>query len=266
MQKTAIVTGGNRGIGFGIARCLARDGWRLAVCATREESACAEALAALRGTGTEVLYCRMNVADAGARTAALHSILERFGEIHLLVNNAGVAPSERLDVLETTEESFERVLRINLQGPFFLTQSVARIMARQQERRKDDAGNTEGKAPPAMSIVNISSISATVASISRGEYCISKAGVGMATKLWAARLAPLGIGVYEVRPGIIRTDMTAAVREKYDALIAEGLIPQRRWGTPDDVGTTVAALASGAFPYSTGQVVLVDGGQTIERL
>ncbi len=257
-KRTAIITGGNRGIGFGVATRLAREGWRLAICATREESDCAEAIDALRDTGAEVFYARMNVAESVSRETALAAIRERFGAVHLLVNNAGVAPLERLDLLETTEESFERVMRINLKGPFFLTQAVARIMLEQREHAREHPG-----VPAA--IVNVSSISATVASTSRGEYCLSKAAVSMSTQLWAVRLAERGINVYEVRPGIIRTDMTAAVREKYDRKIAEGLIPQMRWGTPDDVGAAVAMLARGDLSYSTGQVLLVDGGQTLQR-
>lgn len=254
-RRTALVTGGNRGIGFGVALRLAREGWRLALCATREENDCREALDTLRENGGEVLYCRLDVSDLAAHGPVLERIVERFGAVHLLVNNAGVAPLERRDVLDMAPESYDRVLGINLRGPFFLTQAVARLMLKQRETSDEPR-----------TIVNVSSISATVVSISRGEYCLSKAGVSMATQLWAARLAPHGIGVYEVRPGIIATDMTAAVREKYDALIAGGLIPQGRWGTPDDVGATVAMLARGDLPYSTGQVLMVDGGQTLPRL
>jgi NAD(P)-dependent dehydrogenase (short-subunit alcohol dehydrogenase family) len=172
------------------------------------------------------------------------------------VNNAGVAPRERLDLLEATEESFERLLRVNLQGPYFLTQALARFML--EQRRADPAWTG--------CIVNVTSMSAVVASTNRGEYCVSKAGLAMASRLFAVRLAAEGIPVYEVRPGIIRTDMTAAVAEKYDRLIGEGLIPQGRWGLPEDVGRVVAALARGDAPYSTGSVVAVDGGLTLPRL
>jgi NAD(P)-dependent dehydrogenase (short-subunit alcohol dehydrogenase family) len=188
------------------------------------------------------------------------AVTERFARLDLLVNNAGVAPTERKDILEATPESFDRVLRINLRGPYFLTQAAARFM---REARARDAAREHA---PAGCIVFISSMSATVASINRGEYCISKAGLSMASLLWATRLAGDGISVFEVRPGIIRTDMTAAVKEKYDRLIDEGLMLQKRWGTPQDVGRAVAMLARGDLPYSTGQVILVDGGLTVQRL
>ncbi len=181
---------------------------------------------------------------------------ERLGRLHVLVNNAGVAPEVRADLLEAGEESFDRVLRVNLKGPYFLTQSVARWMVEQRGAVADYAG----------CIVNVTSISATVASPSRGEYCVSKAGLAMASRLWAVRLAELGIAVYEVRPGIVDTDMTAGVRERYDALIRAGLVPERRWGTPEDVGRAVAALATGEMPYATGAVLVVDGGLTLPRL
>jgi NAD(P)-dependent dehydrogenase (short-subunit alcohol dehydrogenase family) len=174
----------------------------------------------------------------------------------VLVNNAGVAPEERADLLEAGEESFDRLLRINLKGPHFLTQAVARWMIEQKEASADYAG----------CIVNVTSISAVVASPDRGEYCVSKAGLAMASRLWAVRLADVGIPVYEVRPGIIRTDMTAGVAGKYDALIEDGLVPEGRWGTPEDVGRAVAALALGEVPYATGSVLVVDGGLTLPRL
>ena len=256
MQKVAIITGGNRGIGFGIAQKLAEENWSLAICATRTEAECRDALDSLRTFGGDVFYCQMNVSEISSRNDGVKKIVDHFGKINLLVNNAGVAPLQRRDLLETTEESYERVMRINLQGPFFLTQTVANLMV---EMRKTHP------AEPA-SIVNVSSISATVASASRGEYCLSKAGVSMATQLWAVRLAEFGIPVYEIRPGIIHSDMTEAVRAKYDKLIAEGLVQQARWGTPEDVGRAVATLARGDLLYSTGQVILVDGGQTLARL
>ncbi len=255
MSKTAIITGGNRGIGLGIAAALVKEGWNLAICATREEAECAEVLTALRNDSPKVYYRKMNLAERESRETGLAAILKEFGKINLLVNNAGVAPEQRHDVLEMSLESYRRVMQINLEGPFFLTQAVAGIMI---ERRK------HSQEP--MSIVNISSVSANVASVSRGEYCISKAGLSMVTQLWAVRLAEHDIPVFEIRPGIIRSDMTAAVREKYDRLIAEGLVPQNRWGTPEDVGKAVAMLARGDLPYSTGQVIQVDGGQTLQRL
>jgi len=256
MKRVALITGGARGIGFGVSMCLAAEGFDLAVCGVREESAAAEAIGQLRRTGADVLYGRCDVADPAARAAMLARVRERFGRLHVLVNNAGVAPKIRADLLDATEESFEYVMRTNLQGPYFLTQAAARWMVEQKRADSDFQG----------CIINVSSVSATVASVNRGEYCISKAGVGMATQLWAARLGEFGIPVYEVRPGIIKTDMTAGVTAKYDKLIAEGLLVQPRWGLPDDVGRACAMLARGDLPYSTGQVLMIDGGLTLARL
>lgn len=256
VRRVAVVTGGTRGIGFGIARALARDGFDLAVCGLRAEAEVAPALAELRAAGAAVLYARCNVAERTEREALLAAVRTRYQRLHVLVNNAGMAPRERRDLLEAGEASFEELIRTNLQGPYFLTQSAARWMMEQQ---KADAGW-------AGCIINISSVSATMVSVNRGDYCISKAGVAMATQLWAARLGEFHIPVYEVRPGITATDMTAGVKEKYDRLIADGICVQKRWGTPDDVGRAVAALARGDFPYSTGQVILVDGGLTLPRL
>lgn len=255
MKKVALVTGGGRGIGLGIARCLASESCDIAVCGVRPEEIVKGALDELRELGADVLYCRADVADVGARGRMLSAIRQHFGRLNVLVNNAGVAPTVRSDILEATEESFERVMQINLQGPYFLTQAVANWMIAQQAE-----GEFEG------CIVNISSISATVASISRGEYCISKAGVSMATRLWAARLGEYNIPVYEIRPGVIKTDMTRPVQKKYDGLIREGLMVQVRWGLPKDVGQAVAMLIRGDLTYSTGQVIMVDGGMTIDRL
>ncbi len=256
MRKVALVTGGARGIGYGIAECLARENCDLAIGDIQEEGAVAEAMAGLKKLGAEVLYCRADVADAAGRQGMIEAIRKRFGRLNVLVNNAGVAPKVRADLLEATEESFERLIRINLQGPYFLTQGVARWMA---EQKRADAGYCG-------CIVNISSISATVASVSRGDYCISKAGVSMATQLWAARMGEFGVPVYEIRPGIIKTDMTAAVQAKYDKLIAEGLLVQPRWGVPEDIGRAVAMMVRGDIAYSTGQVVMVDGGYSVARL
>lgn len=255
-RRVALVTGGTRGIGLGIARALAADGFDLAVCGLRAAGEVEPVLAGLRAPGVEVAYARADVGERSERERLVAEVRERFLRLHVLVNNAGVAPAERSDVLEATEESFERLLRVNLRGPYFLTQAVARWMI---DQKRVDAGW-------AGAIVNVTSVSATVASTSRGEYCVSKAGLAMASQLWAARLAGEGIPVYEVRPGIIRTDMTAGVVEKYDRLIAAGLVPQGRWGTPEDVGRVVASLARGDAPYSTGAVVVVDGGLTIPRL
>jgi len=257
MQKqVALVTGGGRGIGYGIARCLAQEGYDLVLCGVREEQAVAEALQALRDLGAVVRYCQADVADPAARARMLADIRQNFGRLNVLVNNAGVAPKVRADILDATEESYERVMKTNLQGPYFLTQAVARWLIEQKRADPDF---------PAY-IVNISSISATVASPNRGEYCLSKAGVSMATRLWAVRLGEFGIPVYEVRPGIIQTDMTAPVQAMYDQLIAEGLLVQARWGLPEDVGRAVAMLVRGDLAYSTGQVIVVDGGLTLDRL
>jgi NAD(P)-dependent dehydrogenase (short-subunit alcohol dehydrogenase family) len=256
VRRVALVTGGTRGIGLGIARALAQDGFDLALCGVREEDEVSSVLAELRQGGTAAHYFRADVGESADRRRLVALVGERLGRLHVLANNAGVAPRVRADLLEAGEDSFERLLRVNLQGPYFLTQAVARWML---EQRRDD---------PAWSgaIVFVTSTSATMASTNRGEYCVSKAGLAMASQLWAARLAEAGIPVYEVRPGIIRTDMTAPVAEKYDRLIDEGVVPQRRWGAPEDVGRVVASLARGDAPYSTGAVVTVDGGLTIPRL
>jgi 3-oxoacyl-[acyl-carrier protein] reductase len=183
-------------------------------------------------------------------------VKERFGALHVLVNNAGVAPKERLDLLEATEESFDYVVGTNLKGPYFLSQAAARWMV---EQKQSDEGSF-------FAIINVGSISSTVVSVNRGEYCVAKAGLSMMSALFAARLGEYGIPVYELRPGVTRTDMTAGVTEKYDKLIAEGLCVTRRWGTPEDVGMAAASLATGRFPYSTGQVIQIDGGLTLPRL
>jgi len=255
-RRVALVTGGARGIGLAIASHLAREGFDLAVCGTRSREAAAESIAALEGHGANVLYLACDVADKASRVGLLEAIRKRYRRLHVLVNNAGIAPTDRRDLLEATEESFERVLRVNLQGPYFLTQAVGRWLI--EQRRADRAFRG--------CVVNISSISATTASINRGEYCVAKAGLSMATQLWAARLGEWDIPVYEVRPGIVHTDMTAAVKTKYDRLIGEGLLVQARWGEPEDVGRAVAMLARGDLPYSTGQVLAVDGGMAIPRL
>jgi len=259
MKKIALITGAGRGIGLGIAMALASDPIApcdVAVMDIHPDEVVIPALNELREQGADVLYCRADVTDREARQRVLEEIKGRFGRLNVLVNNAGVAPRVRADILEATEESFDWVMGINLKGPYFLTQAVANWMIAQQQTDVDFTG----------CIINISSTSATVASVSRGEYCISKAGVSMATMLWAARLGEFGIPVYEIRPGIIKTDMTATVQEKYDRLIAAGLTIQGRWGYPDDIGRAVAALARGDFAYSTGQVIMVDGGMTLQRL
>lgn len=256
MKNIAFVTGGSRGIGYGIAEHLAKAGFDLAINGVRPESAVTEALDGLRSLGAEVIYCPGDIASRDDRTSMLDTIKAYFGRLNVLINNAGVAPKERRDILEATEESFHYVVSTNLQGAYFLTQAVANWMIEQQRNDATFVG----------SIINVSSVSATVASVNRGEYCIAKAGLSMATQLFAVRLGEFNIPVYEVRPGIIQTDMTAGVTSKYDTLIENGLCVQKRWGQPDDVGKAVAALARGDFPYSTGQVIMVDGGMTIPRL
>jgi NAD(P)-dependent dehydrogenase (short-subunit alcohol dehydrogenase family) len=256
MKQSALITGGSRGIGLGIASELARAGFDLVINGVRNENGVADVLKELAEYGVAVHYIRGDISRPEDRLSIFLRTLEMVGKLNLLVNNAGVAPLERTDIMETTEESYDRVMGINLKGPFFLTQLFASHMT---DQKKMDAGF---KA----CVINISSVSATVASTNRGEYCVSKAGISMATKLWAARLGEYDIPVYEIQPGIIKTDMTGAVREKYDRMIDEGICVQKRWGEPEDVGRVAVAMATGLMPYSTGQVVMVDGGLTIPRL
>ncbi len=255
-SKVALVTGGSRGIGLAIARALGSSGFRLALCGRRSEQEVAPQLDALRQEGMTVLYVRSDVGQSQARRDLVRTVRDELGALHVLVNNAGMAPRVRADLLEATEESFWEVLRTNLAGPYFLTQQCAIWMLEQQQVDSAWSG----------CIVNISSMSAVVASVNRGEYCLSKAALSMATKLWATRLGEFGIPVYEVRPGVVRTDMTAAVEDAYSALLQSGLTIERRWGVPEDVATAVAALVGGQIPYSTGHVVWIDGGLTVQRL
>ncbi len=254
--QIAFITGGTRGIGLGIAVELAKAGFDLAVNGVRDETAVRPVLEQLSSFGVQVVYIRGDVSKTEDRQRMVMEVLNRFGKINVLVNNAGIAPPERKDILQATEESFEQVLNVNLQGPYFLTQLVANRMIELKKQSLKEF----------FCIINVSSVSATVASINRGEYCISKAGIAMATKLWAARLGEFDIPVYEIQPGVIKTDMTSGVQEKYDRLFQQGLAIQQRWGTPADIGKVAAAMASGNMPYSTGQVVMVDGGMTIQRL
>jgi NAD(P)-dependent dehydrogenase (short-subunit alcohol dehydrogenase family) len=255
-KKVALITGGTRGIGLGISRALAAKGFDLALNGVRPEAGVKDVLTELAAKGSQVIYCRGDLADRQERSRIWEQALDHFGHVNLLVNNAGMAPRERKDVLETGEESFREVMEVNLAGPFFLTQQAARHMV---EEKQSDPGFRA-------CIVNISSVSATLASVNRGEYCMSKAAMSMMTQLFAVRLGEADIPVFEVRPGVIQTDMTAGVKEKYDRMIGEGLTLQRRWGMPDDVGRVVASLARGDLSYSTGQVILVDGGMTVGRL
>ncbi|MBQ9874904.1 MAG: 3-ketoacyl-ACP reductase [Thermoguttaceae bacterium] len=256
-MKVALITGGGRGIGAGIADALAAESWNVAFCGRTEPEKMKARVAELeKKHDVRALYVQCDVSNRDDRRATFARVLEEFGSLNALVNNAGVAPLVRADIMEATEESFDRVMNINLKGPYFLTQLVANYMAEQKKKDPNFSAT----------IVNVGSVSATVASVSRGEYCLSKAGVGMATLLWAVRLAEFGIPVYEIRPGIIKSDMTSAVTAKYDKLIAEGLTLQPRWGLPEDVGKAVASLLRGDFPYSTGQTINVGGGMEIGRL
>jgi len=255
-KRVAIVTGGSRGIGLGIVKCLLAEDYSVMLNGVRPEESVADLMQELRDTGGDVAYCAGDVSDKAARENLIQTTKDAFGALHVLVNNAGVAPKVRADILEAEEDSYDWVMDINLKGPYFLTQLAANWMI--EQKKADDS--FEG------SIINVNSISATVVSVNRGEYCISKAGLAMATGLWAARLGEFGIPVYEVRPGVTATDMTSGVKDKYDKLIAEGLTVTPRWGYPEDVGKAVAGLARGDFLYSTGQVIMVDGGLTLPRL
>jgi NAD(P)-dependent dehydrogenase (short-subunit alcohol dehydrogenase family) len=255
-DKVALVTGGTRGIGLGIALKLAEAGFTLAISGRRAAEEIQPVLEQLRERSSGSIYVQADVAVAVDRQHLVQTVETRLGRLDVLVNNAGIAPRTRADLLQASEESFEELIATNLRGPYFLTQAVASWMIRQQE-----------KNPGAQrSIINVSSVSATVASVNRGDYCISKAGIAMATKLWAVRLAEYGVAVYEVRPGIIESDMTAGVKGKYDALIEGGILLEKRWGTPEDVGTAVSMLARGELPYATGAVLVLDGGLTLPRL
>lgn len=255
MKKTAIVTGGSRGIGFAIARRLGLDGFAVVIFATTPEEKNKENLKLLEADGTEYHYVQGNIGSTEDRRRLVDEAVSRFGGIHVLVNNAGVAPKVRGDLLEMTEESFDYVIGINTKGTMFLTQAVANQMLKQPK-----VGKKRG------TIVNVSSCSAEVSSVNRGEYCVSKAGVSMLTTLYADRLAREDILVHEVRPGVISTDMTAGVHEKYESLIEQGIFPIARWGTPEDVAGAVSAFCGDAFLYTTGNYIDIDGGFHIKRL
>jgi len=257
-KKIALVTGSSRGIGYGILECLAKENWTVVMSDIFEEEKVAESLAKLQATGADASYVQCDISNAESRGKALATLAERYGRVDLLVNNAGVAPNVRRNILETTEDSFDRLININLKGTFFMSQLFANQMI---------AWKNAGLADYMPRIINQSSCSAYTSSTSRGEYCISKAGIAMVTSLFADMLAIDNIPVFEIRPGIIKSDMTATVEEKYNKFILEdGGLPTRRWGLPEDIGRAAAALASGAFDYSTGQVINVDGGFHIRRL
>ena len=252
-RKLALITGAGRGIGKSIALQLAAEGYAIAIADIMESEDTADEIIAL---GTEAVFIKCDISNAQSRQSLVDSCIDRFGGIDVLVNNAGVAPKVRMDMLETTEESMDFVLSINLKGTFFLTQLVANEMIKSVKSGADEAPK----------IINIASISSYTSSTARAEYCISKAGVSMITTLFADRLSEYGIMVYEIRPGIILTDMTKVVKAKYDKLFEEGLLPTSRWGLPEDIAKAVAALCGDNFLYSTGQVINVDGGFHLRRL
>ncbi len=254
-MKTAFVTGGSRGIGLAIVKELGRAGFRVALMATREEEHYPESSRQLKESGVDYLWLTGDISSSPDRERVVTEAFKKFGRIDVLVNNAGVAPKLRADLLTMTEESYDYVMDTNTKANMFITQRVARKMTAQEP--------VDGRKGI---IINISSCSAEVSSVNRGEYCISKAGISMLTLLYADRLAGEGILVYEVRPGVIRTDMTKKVEEKYSGLIGQGLFPIARWGTPEDVARAVRAFASGDFPYTTGSYIDVDGGFHIKRL
>jgi NAD(P)-dependent dehydrogenase (short-subunit alcohol dehydrogenase family) len=262
-RPAAIITGASRGIGKGIAKELASLGYNMVINyfdftveGKPDESRAAQTQKEIKEAGAECEILRGDVSSSEDRSKLVALAKSRFGRCDMLVNNAGVAPSKRMDLLEATEESFDRVMSINLKGPYFLTQLAANWMI---EQKKANPERT-------FRIVSTGSISAYTSSPARGEYCISKAGISMMTMLYADRLAEYGIGVFEIRPGIIETDMTSVVKEKYDKLIAEGLTPIKRWGQPEDIAKAVGAIAEGRLDFSTGQIINVDGGFHFRRL
>jgi NAD(P)-dependent dehydrogenase (short-subunit alcohol dehydrogenase family) len=264
MNPVALITGGSRGIGRGIALELAKLGDDLVinyagnVAAARQTAADCAAAGKTTGKTLRVEVCQADISLPTDRERLVAFTREAFGRVDLLVNNAGVAPNVRADLLDASEESFDRLMAINVKGPYFLTQLVARWMI--EEIRNPQSAIRNPK------IVTVSSISAYTASVNRGDYCVSKAALSMLTPLFAARLAEHGINVYEIRPGVIATDMTGPVREKYDELIADGLTPIKRWGAPEDIGRAVAAIAQDLLRFSTGEVINVDGGFHLRRL
>ena len=254
--KVALVTGAGRGIGRGIALSLAAKGWSLVINYRGNAEAAAETADLVAQKGAQALTVQADIGMAADRQALATRCLDHFGRVDLLVNNAGMAPRQRMDILTVGEESYDEVMSVNLKGPFFLTQTVANTMIELLQQQHIERAQ----------VINIGSLSAYASSPNRGEYCISKAGLGMMTALFADRLAEYGINVYEIRPGIIETDMTSVVKQKYDDLIGKGLTPIQRWGQPDDIGRAVVAIAEGYFPFSTGEVINVDGGFHLRRL
>ena len=254
-MRTALVTGGSRGIGLSIVKELGLNGYRVALMATRPEEEYPESTEILRKAGVDYFWFSGDISNSEDRKRVVLQALEALGTFDVLVNNAGVAPKVRADLLTMTEESFDYVIGTNTKANMFMTQAVALQMMKQPLH-----GDKRG------TIINISSCSAEVSSVNRGEYCVSKAGISMLTKLYADRLAPEGIFVYEIRPGVIRTDMTSQVEEKYTELIRQGMLPIARWGVPEDVAKAVRAFCSDDFCYTTGNYIDVDGGFHIQRL
>jgi 3-oxoacyl-[acyl-carrier protein] reductase len=256
-----LVTGASRGLGRGIATSCARSGCNVAIHFNGNKKAADEALVLCQKAALhpqqKFILTQGNLASAADRARVFKETLDAFGRLDSLVNNAGMAPRVRADITEAGEESYDEVMSVNLKGPYFLSQLAARHWL---------AHPGQSRLPGGYKLIFNTSISADTASVNRGEYCLSKAGLAMACQLWAVRLANEGAQVFEIRPGIMETDMTAAVKEKYDALIAEGLVPQKRWGTPVDVGLAVEAILKGHFPFTTGQIILVDGGMHLKRL
>ena len=256
-----LVTGASRGLGRGIAASCARAGFSVAVHYAAKESAARETVALCHSLASnpeqQFVPVRGDISSTEERAALLNETLSTFGHLDALVNNAGMAPRVRADITEASEASYDEVMAVNLKGPYFLSQLAARYWLEHPQQSRLAGG---------YKLVFVTSISANTASVNRGEYCLSKAGLAMAAQLWATRLAGEGVQVFEVRPGIMDTDMTAGVREKYDRLIAEGLWPIRRWGQPEDVARAVAAIVSGYFPFTTGQRFDIDGGFHIRKL
>jgi len=261
IPPVVLITGASRGLGRGIAVELAAGGYSAVVNYAQDRKAALETVRVCkshqRSKNQKFVALQADLGNSESTRDLVGQTLKKLGRIDGLVNNAGIAPRQRTDLTEMSEESFARVLKVNLQGPFFLTQHVANYWLKEKPRPLPSHG---------FKVVFISSISAVAASLNRGEYCISKSGLAMVNKLWSLRLAEHGVQVYELRPGIMATDMTSAVREKYDKELAEGLVPLHRWGTAEDVGKAVRTLLDGEFPFSTGEVIYIDGGLHIERL